>query len=127
MLYFLYFPLNVTNRSFSLQVVLDDLSRAREGFVLASDLHLVYLVTPINVDVEPDWELYYERFMQLSTLEQVHMCSLNLQNSNIWFDLLLNEFLAVLNYTCLRWTNGKIFFLTVLIPEMLNAHTLPLK
>ncbi|TVU51610.1 hypothetical protein EJB05_03050 [Eragrostis curvula] len=51
-------------------VVLDDLSRAREGFVLASDLHLVYLVTPINVGVEPDWELYYERFMQLSSLEQ---------------------------------------------------------
>ncbi|KAL5558793.1 hypothetical protein UlMin_035004 [Ulmus minor] len=51
-------------------VVLDDLSRAREGFVLASDLHLVYLVTPINVDVEPDWELYYERFMQLSPLDQ---------------------------------------------------------
>ncbi|KAG8048419.1 hypothetical protein GUJ93_ZPchr0009g1479 [Zizania palustris] len=51
-------------------VVLDDLSRAREGFVLASDLHLVYLVTPINVDVEPDWELYYERFMQLTSLEQ---------------------------------------------------------
>ncbi|KAA8521778.1 hypothetical protein F0562_012451 [Nyssa sinensis] len=51
-------------------IVLDDLSRAREGFVLASDLHLVYLVTPINVDVEPDWELYYERFMELSTLDQ---------------------------------------------------------
>ncbi|XP_052209368.1 helicase and polymerase-containing protein TEBICHI isoform X2 [Diospyros lotus] len=51
-------------------IVLDDLSRAREGFVLASDLHLVYLVTPTNVEVEPDWELYYERFMQLSALEQ---------------------------------------------------------
>lgn len=51
--------------------MLDDLSRAREGFVLASDLHLVYLVTPINVDVEPDWELYYERFMELSPLDQV--------------------------------------------------------
>ncbi|XP_041019360.1 helicase and polymerase-containing protein TEBICHI isoform X2 [Juglans microcarpa x Juglans regia] len=51
-------------------IVLDDLSRAREGFVLASDLHLVYLVTPINVDVEPDWELYYERFMELSALDQ---------------------------------------------------------
>ncbi|XP_074344440.1 helicase and polymerase-containing protein TEBICHI isoform X2 [Apium graveolens] len=51
-------------------IVLDDLSRAREGFVLASDLHLVYLVTPINVDVEPDWELYYERFMELSPLDQ---------------------------------------------------------
>ncbi|KAJ9555668.1 hypothetical protein OSB04_010282 [Centaurea solstitialis] len=51
-------------------IVLDDLSRAREGFVLASDLHLVYLVTPTNVDVQPDWESYYERFMQLSTLDQ---------------------------------------------------------
>ncbi|MED6124402.1 hypothetical protein PIB30_058624, partial [Stylosanthes scabra] len=51
-------------------IVLADLSRAREGFVLASDLHLVYLVTPINVDVEPDWELYYERFVKLSTLDQ---------------------------------------------------------
>ncbi|KAI3822055.1 hypothetical protein L1987_09636 [Smallanthus sonchifolius] len=51
-------------------IVLDDLSRAREGFVLASDLHLVYLVTPTNVGVEPDWELYYERFMQLPALDQ---------------------------------------------------------
>ncbi|KAL8537172.1 hypothetical protein ACS0TY_012379 [Phlomoides rotata] len=51
-------------------IVLGDLIRAREGFVLASDLHLVYLVTPINVDVEPDWELYYERYMQLSPLDQ---------------------------------------------------------
>nr|CAD1822289.1 unnamed protein product [Ananas comosus var. bracteatus] len=51
-------------------VVLDDLSRAREGFVLASDLHLVFLVTPINVEVEPDWELYYERFVELSAIEQ---------------------------------------------------------
>ncbi|KAM3282203.1 helicase and polymerase-containing protein TEBICHI isoform X2 [Capsicum chacoense] len=51
-------------------VVLDDLIRAREGFVLASDLHVVYLVTPINVDLEPDWELYYQRFMELSALDQ---------------------------------------------------------
>lgn len=52
--------------------MLDDLSRAREGFVLASDLHLVFLVTPINVEVEPDWELYYERFVELSAIEQVN-------------------------------------------------------
>ncbi|KEH16134.1 DNA polymerase theta-like protein [Medicago truncatula] len=51
-------------------IVLADLSREREGFVLASDLHLVYLVTPINVDVEPDWESYYERFVKLSPLDQ---------------------------------------------------------
>ncbi|KAF5931235.1 hypothetical protein HYC85_032108 [Camellia sinensis] len=52
-------------------IVLDDLSRAREGFVLASNLYLVYLVTPTNVEVEPDWKLYYERFMQLSTIDQL--------------------------------------------------------
>ncbi|OWM86638.1 hypothetical protein CDL15_Pgr015673 [Punica granatum] len=51
-------------------IVLEDLSRAREGFVLASDLHLVYLVTPTNVEIEPDWELYYQRFMELSSLDQ---------------------------------------------------------
>ncbi|GAB4837362.1 hypothetical protein Ancab_002239 [Ancistrocladus abbreviatus] len=51
-------------------IVLDDLSRAREGFVLASDLHLVYLVTPTNVEVEPDWELFYERFMELCAIDQ---------------------------------------------------------
>lgn len=51
-------------------VVMNDLSRAREGFVLASDLHLVYLVTPINVEVEPDWELYYQRFVELPPLDQ---------------------------------------------------------
>lgn len=44
--------------------------------MLASDLHLVYLVTPINVDVEPDWELYYELFMGLSSLDQVRLVSL---------------------------------------------------
>lgn len=83
--------------------MLDDLSRAREGFVLASDLHLVYLVTPINVDVEPDWELYYERFMQLSALDQVIMllvivASLILKGNSLsitisWFILLNLRFL----------------------------------
>ena len=53
------------------QIVLDDLSRAREGFVLASDLHLLYLVTPISVDVEPDWQLYYRMFIELPAIDQV--------------------------------------------------------
>lgn len=56
------------------QTVLEDLSRAREGFVLASDLHLVYIVTPTNIDIEPDWELYYQRFMELPGLDQVVLC-----------------------------------------------------
>ncbi|KAH9300440.1 hypothetical protein KI387_012023, partial [Taxus chinensis] len=50
--------------------VLEDLARAREGFVLASDLHLLYEITPINVEIEPDWELYYQRFMELCPLDQ---------------------------------------------------------
>eukprot|EP01018_Ginkgo_biloba_P001647 Gb_33083 [translate_table: standard] len=51
-------------------IVLEDLARAREGFVLASDLHVLYQVTPINVEMEPDWEIYYQRFMELCPLDQ---------------------------------------------------------
>jgi DNA polymerase theta len=52
-------------------IVLDDFSRVREGFVLAFDLHLVYLTTPISIDVEPYWQLYYERFIELPAIDQV--------------------------------------------------------
>lgn len=83
--------------------MLDDLSRAREGFVLASDLHLVYLVTPINVDVEPDWELYYERFMELSALDQVTSCLSDttcLDSVSTWKCICLSNFLLLLSSSC---------------------------
>jgi DNA polymerase theta len=51
--------------------VFDDLAKAREGFVLASDLHLVYQVTPIYVELEPDWSLFYKKFVELSPMDQV--------------------------------------------------------
>ncbi|KAH7283331.1 hypothetical protein KP509_34G001800 [Ceratopteris richardii] len=51
-------------------IVFEDLAKAREGFVLASDLHLVYQVTPIYVELEPDWGLYYKRFVELSAIDQ---------------------------------------------------------
>ncbi|XP_073390265.1 helicase and polymerase-containing protein TEBICHI isoform X3 [Physcomitrium patens] len=51
-------------------VVYEDLAKAREGFVLASDLHLLYEVTPTYVDIEPDWGVYYSRFMELSHTDQ---------------------------------------------------------
>lgn len=63
--------------------MLDDLLRARDGLVMASDLHLVYLITPINVGVEPNWELYYERFMELSPLEQVILYPLVISGINV--------------------------------------------
>ncbi|KAL2622687.1 hypothetical protein R1flu_002892 [Riccia fluitans] len=51
-------------------IVFEDLAKAREGFVLASDLHLVYQVTPIHVELEPDWSIFYQKFVELSHLEQ---------------------------------------------------------
>ncbi|CAM6130031.1 unnamed protein product [Calypogeia fissa] len=51
-------------------VVFEDLAKARDGFVLSSDLHLVYQVTPIYVELEPDWSLFYQKFVELSQLEQ---------------------------------------------------------
>lgn len=77
--------------------MLDDLLRAREGFVLASDLHLVYLVTPINVDVEPDWELYYERFMQLSALDQVFLLLMHHQGFSDF------QILQFVNRSCMNY------------------------
>jgi hypothetical protein len=54
-----------------LQVVYEDLAKAREGIVLASDLHLLYEITPTYVDLEPDWSVYYKCFMELSSIDQV--------------------------------------------------------
>lgn len=38
---------------------------------MASDLHLLYEVTPTYVDLDPDWGVYYSRFMELSPVDQV--------------------------------------------------------
>lgn len=103
--------------------MLDDLSRAREGFVLASDLHLVYLVTPINVEVEPDWELYYERFMQLSSLEQVHTFCCICKTCFLTFNLIVCTIFKLYLFSLAT----KIIFASLLLPEILNAYTLPLK
>lgn len=59
----------------------EDLAKAREGFVLASDLHLLYEVTPTYVDIEPDWGVYYSRFMELSHTDQVRKSSSKLCSS----------------------------------------------
>ena len=46
-----------------------DLAKAREGFVLTSDLHLTYLVTPVNIHVwktrEVDWKVFYNLHQSL--------------------------------------------------------------
>ncbi len=57
------------------QIVFQDLAKAREGFVLASDLHLIYEVTPTYVDLEPDWGVFYQRYMDLSPIDQVRFCA----------------------------------------------------
>ena len=33
-----------------------DLDQARKGFVMATDLHLTYLVTPLDNDIDPNWQ-----------------------------------------------------------------------
>lgn len=53
------------------QIVFEDLAKAREGFVLASDLHLIYEVTPTYVDLEPDWGVFLQRYLDLSPIDQV--------------------------------------------------------
>eukprot|EP00850_Spirogloea_muscicola_P023061 SM000326S12429 [mRNA] locus=s326:82656:94371:+ [translate_table: standard] len=51
-------------------VVYDDLKTARDGFVLSTDLHLLYQVTPVYITLEPDWSKYYSHFLRLSPQDQ---------------------------------------------------------
>jgi hypothetical protein len=51
-------------------LVRQDLLKARQGFVMASDLHLTFLVTPIRTDLELDWQRFYDLHRQLSATEQ---------------------------------------------------------
>ena len=46
-----------------------DLAKAREGFVLTSDMHLTYLVTPVDLSAwdrkGPDWNAFYKMLQAL--------------------------------------------------------------
>ncbi|GFR45961.1 hypothetical protein Agub_g7430, partial [Astrephomene gubernaculifera] len=50
-------------------VVRGDLERARMSLVLATDLHVTYLVTPIKEDLRVDWEIYFHWFEKLSKVD----------------------------------------------------------
>eukprot|EP00198_Chlamydomonas_reinhardtii_P012144 XP_001701481.1 DNA polymerase theta [Chlamydomonas reinhardtii] len=50
-------------------VVRADLERARMSLVLATDLHVTYLVTPIKEDLRVDWEIYFHWFEKLSKVD----------------------------------------------------------
>ena len=47
-----------------MQLPMQDLARALEGFVMTSDLHLTYLVTPVDLSAwdrrGPDWTAFYQ-------------------------------------------------------------------
>lgn len=46
-----------------------DLAKARHGFVLASDLHLTFLVTPVREELPMDWHRFYDIFGRLGSTD----------------------------------------------------------
>ncbi len=42
-----------------------DLERARESFVMTTELHLTYLCVPVMEDITPDWGRFYEMVRRL--------------------------------------------------------------
>lgn len=44
-------------------IIYSDLARAQENLVLDNELHLLYLVTPLDLrdSVEPEWMTYYRQ------------------------------------------------------------------
>ncbi|GMH38125.1 hypothetical protein BSKO_06009 [Bryopsis sp. KO-2023] len=47
-----------------------DLETARSGLVLATDLHLTYLISPVGEDMVIDWQKYFEVYSHLKGLEE---------------------------------------------------------
>lgn len=49
---------------------MQDLAKARECFVMTSELHITYLVTPIAYSVwgpkGPDWKIVYKKIQELN-------------------------------------------------------------
>lgn len=46
-------------------MVYNELKNALKSLVLENDLHLVYLVTPMYVNIEPPWRRYFELYESL--------------------------------------------------------------
>lgn len=46
-------------------VVKKDLERAREGLVMSTDLHLTFLVSPVEGELHIDWQKFYGVFRAL--------------------------------------------------------------
>lgn len=46
--------------------VFEDINFARSKFVLQGELHLVYELTPVYHNIEPDWDLYFNIICQCS-------------------------------------------------------------
>lgn len=42
-----------------------DLEKARESFVMTTELHLTYLCVPVMEDIAPDWGRFYETVSRL--------------------------------------------------------------
>lgn len=50
--------------------VKEDLSRARDGFVMSSDLHLTFLVTPVTEELRINWARFDALFGRLPEVER---------------------------------------------------------
>ncbi|KAG1658665.1 hypothetical protein FOA52_007871 [Chlamydomonas sp. UWO 241] len=51
-------------------MIKEDLAQARNGFVMSSDLHLTFLVTPVKEDLHIEWSLYQHNFQRLNVEDQ---------------------------------------------------------
>ncbi|KDD75560.1 hypothetical protein H632_c618p2, partial [Helicosporidium sp. ATCC 50920] len=60
-----------------------DLSAAREGFVLSTDLHLTFLCVPLTEELPPDWLVFWKRLPELSDAEQAVVKSVGLSLAHV--------------------------------------------
>ena len=82
--------------------MLQDLARAQEDYVMTTDMHLTYLITPVDLSAwdrrGPDWSCLYQMLHSL----QVSCCCIGCQTANCCFERLkcISKMTAVLGLDC---------------------------
>jgi DNA polymerase theta len=64
-------------------IVFRDLSQSRKKLVLESSLHLIYLITPVSQLIEPDWSLFFQKYMRLPAPDRCVADVLDISERNL--------------------------------------------
>ncbi|KAI3378875.1 hypothetical protein SNEBB_002152 [Seison nebaliae] len=106
--------------TFQAQLIMKDLSKARESVVLDTDLHLLYLITPIDLgrSILDDWNNYLKIFQSLPSAEKRVA-----QRIGIKERLMVEMSLSNVNRSDNSLHNYERFFCSLILFDLINEKS----